>query len=168
MMKKGMMMAAVLMLMGAGWLLPQTAYADAAKEAEALAAADRFYEALNIMFTGNVEPMKALWSHADDVTFMGPAGGLQTGWQEVGEIWDKQAALKLGGKVTPQDMAITLGEDIAITSNYEIGENYDQDGNLQKVSIRATNIFRKEEGEWKMIGHHTDLLPYLEKDIAQE
>jgi ketosteroid isomerase-like protein len=31
----------------------------------------------------------------------------------------------------------------------------------EKVSIRATNIYRKENGQWKMIGHHTDLLPYL-------
>jgi len=28
------------------------------------------------------------------------------------------------------------------------------------VSIRATNVFRKEGGQWKMIGHHTDLLPF--------
>jgi ketosteroid isomerase-like protein len=33
-----------------------------------------------------------------------------------------------------------------------------------QVSIRATNLFRKENGAWKMIGHHTDLLPFLEKE----
>ena len=35
------------------------------------------------------------------------------------------------------------------------------DGKPQAVSIRATNLFRKEDGTWKMIGHHTDLLPFL-------
>ena len=30
-------------------------------------------------------------------------------------------------------------------------------------SIRATNIFRKEDGQWKMIGHHVDLLPQMAK-----
>jgi ketosteroid isomerase-like protein len=63
-------------------------------------------------------------------------------------------------------MEITVGQDLAITHNFEVGENYDKDGNLQKVSIRATNMFRKEDGQWKMIGHHTDLLPYLENNAA--
>jgi ketosteroid isomerase-like protein len=76
--------------------------------------------------------------------------------------WEKQAALKLGGKVEPDDMRITVGRDIAVIHNYEKGENTNARGKTQKVSIRATNVFRKESGQWKMIGHHTDLLPYLE------
>ncbi len=28
------------------------------------------------------------------------------------------------------------------------------------VSLRATNVFSKENGAWKMIGHHTDMLPF--------
>ncbi len=127
------------------------------------AAAGKFYSALNVMFTGNVEPMKAVWSHSNDVTYMGPGGGFQKGWKDVLASWEQQAALKLGGQVMPQDMRVTVGRDIAITHNYEIGENIDKVGNRQKLSIRATNVFRKEGGQWKMIGHHTDLLPYLEK-----
>jgi len=71
--------------------------------------------------------------------------------------------LKLGGRVTPKDIRITLGRDLAVVSNYEIGENSGPDGKPQEVTIRATNLFRKEDGKWKMIGHHTDLLPFLEK-----
>ena len=131
-----------------------------------IAAAGQFYTALNAMFTGDVGPMKDVWSHSDDVTYMGPGGGFQKGWKAVLASWEEQAAMKLGGKVIPQDMQITAGQDIAITSNYEIGENVDQDGKPQKLSIRATNMFRKEGGQWRMIGHHTDLLPYLEKNTA--
>ena len=130
-------------------------------------AVENFYTSLNALFTGDAEPMKAVWSHADDVTYMGPAGGLKKGWSEVAAIWDEQASLKLGGKVTPEQMQITEGQDIALTSNYEVGENVDKDGTLQKVSIRATNIFRKEDGQWKMISHHTDILPYLEKAVGE-
>jgi ketosteroid isomerase-like protein len=36
-------------------------------------------------------------------------------------------------------------------------------GQPQTVTIRATNIFRRENGQWKMIGHHTDLLTFLAK-----
>jgi ketosteroid isomerase-like protein len=142
------------------------ARATAADTAEVAAAAEQFYVALNAMFTGDAEPMKEVWSHADDVTYMGPAGGFQKGWSEVLPVWVEHAAMKLGGKVTPERMQITVGHDLAFTHNFEVGENYDKDGELQKVSIRATNIFRKEDGRWKMIGHHTDLLPYLEKAAA--
>lgn len=161
-MKKCMVWFLVFILAGAG--LAQAATDDAA----VMAAVEKFYSALNIMFTGDAEPMKDMWSHADDVTYMGPAGEFQKGWTEVLPVWEKHAAMKLGGKVTPDRMQVTVGQDIAITHNYEIGENFDQEGNRQEVSIRATNIFRKEEGQWKMIGHHTDLLPYLEKQTADQ
>lgn len=126
-------------------------------------AVKRFYVALNAMFTGNLDPMQRIWSHADDVTYMGPAGGYRTGWDQVISDWEAQAAMKLGGRVTPKNMRITLGRDLAVVSNYEIGENSAPDGMPQEVRIRATNLFRKEDGKWKMIGHHTDLLPFLEK-----
>ena len=125
-------------------------------------AAAQFYSALNAVFTGDLTPMKEVWSHADDVTYMGPTGGLKVGWKEVLADWEAQAALKLGGKVSPEEMKITVGQDLAVTQNFEKGENV-VDGKPQMVSIRATNIFRKENGRWKMIGHHTDLLPYLAK-----
>ena len=135
--------------------------ASAQNEEEVREAAAQFYAALNTLFTGDAEPMKAVWSHADDVTYMGPMGGFQVGWSAVEEIWEAQADLKLGGKVEAVDMQITVGRDLAITHNYENGENEGPDGVALSVSIRATNIFRKEDGEWKMVGHHTDLLPHL-------
>ena len=46
----------------------------------------------------------------------------------------------------------------------EKGENI-IDGKSQPVSIRTTTVFRKEDGRWKVIGHHTDTLAYLKKLI---
>ena len=122
-----------------------------------------FYSALNSMFIGQLEPMKQVWLHGDDVTYMGPGGGFRIGWKQVLADWEQQAALKLGGKVEPEDLRITVGRDLAIVSNYEIGQNIMADGKPQNVRIRATNLFRKESGKWKMIGHHTDKLPFLQK-----
>ncbi len=126
-------------------------------------AAERFYDALNALFTGDVGPMTEVWSHADDVTYMGPRGGFQTGWDQVLAEWRAQAALKLGGEVRTETMVITLGQDLAVTHSVETGENTNVSGASQPVSIRATNLFRKEAGSWKMIGHHTDPLPFLAK-----
>jgi ketosteroid isomerase-like protein len=127
------------------------------------AASDNFYLALNAMFAGEVEPMLAAWSHESDVTYMGPAGGVQTGWHEVQAVWTAQAALKLGGEVQGTNMRMTVSGDLAVVSGVEVGQNFAADGSPEYVEIRATNVFRKENGHWKMIGHHTDLLPFLQK-----
>jgi len=124
---------------------------------------EQFYTALNVLFTGSSAPMEEVWSHAANTTYMGPAGGVRLGWSQIQAEWKTQASLKLGGKVEPKDLHMTVGHDLAIVSNYEVGENVGLDGKPQKVEIRATNLFRKEHGKWKMIGHHTDLLSFLQK-----
>lgn len=136
----------------------------AAGDEAVLAANDGFYAALNTMFTGDAGPMLAVWSHEDDVTYMGPTGDYDRGWDAVQENWEAQAALKLGGRVEPADISVIRGEDVAVISNYEEGENTNADGEVVKVKLRGTNIYRKEDGAWKMVGHHTDTLPYLVKE----
>ena len=144
------------------FLLPARA-AESSDVAAVKAATAQFYSALNTMFTGDIQPMKGVWSHASDVTYMGPAGDFQVGWKKVLESWESQAAMKLGGTVKPKSMSITVAGDMAVVSDIETGHNKGKDGKVEVVSIRATNVFRKENGVWKMIGHHTDILPHLAK-----
>lgn len=121
-----------------------------------------FYAALNAMFEGNLSPMETIWSHADDVTYLGPDGSFIVGWEATRKDWQKQAAMKLGGKVEPKEIHNTVGQTLAVVHNYEVGENV-IDGNPVTVRIRATNIYRMENGQWKMIGHHTDRLPIFDE-----
>jgi len=145
-------------------LLVSQAARAAGDEKEAVKAAQaQFYSALNKMFTGDVAPMKKVWAHTKDVTYMGPGGGIQTGWDKVLKEWEKQAAMKLGGTVKPTKASIVIGKDLAVLQNYEVGKNTNAAGKTEKISIRATNVFRNTSGGWKMISHHTDLIPYLEK-----
>jgi ketosteroid isomerase-like protein len=141
-----------------------SAIADETKDVEQATA--KFYASLNAMFTGDAAPMLETWSHADDVSFMGPGGGITTGWSDVRRAWESQAALKLGGKIEAQQMRVTVGKDLAFTQCVEKGSNRDAEGRTVQVSIRATNVPRKENGEWKMIGHHTDLLPFLQEQTV--
>ena len=125
------------------------------------AAVEEFYSALNQVFVGDLKDMDNVWSHADDVTYHGPTGCIKQGWNAVRRDWVKQANLKLGGKVKPEKLTFIIGRDLAIVSNYEIGKNIGPDRKPIRVAIRATSTFRKEQGKWKMIGHHADPLPYL-------
>ncbi len=153
----------VLVLAVAGFWATNSTLASGDDEKAVKEATAQFYAALNAMFKGDVGPMKEVWSHADDVIYMGPGGGFQVGWDAVLANWKALAAMKLGGEVKSEDMRITVGQDIAVTHDYEKGQNLNGEGKLETVSIRATNVFRKEDGKWRMIGHHTDLLPFLKK-----
>lgn len=139
------------------------AHAEEPNATAVLKANEAFYAALNKMFTGDIEPLKDVWSHGDDVLYMGPTGLYERGWSAVLKDWQAQAAMKLGGRVTPTDVHALVGSDLAVVSDYEMGENTNARGQLQKLRLRATNVFRKEGGVWKMVDHHTDPLPYLVK-----
>ena len=133
----------------------------ASEEPAVRQAAAAFHEALNAMLKGDAGPMAAVWSHADDVTYMGPDGTIRVGWQEVRASWQAQAAMRLGGEVRGEATRVTLGRDLAATHGYVRGHNFDAGGTRHEVSIRETNLFRREDGAWKMVGCHADPLPIL-------
>ena len=148
-------------LLVASTLCTISARAADGDEAAVRKANAKFYTALNAMFTGKAEPMLAIWSHADDVTYMGPGGGVLVGWKSISAAWQKQADMKLGGKVKAVGLHVVIGDSLAVVQDTEVGKNTHVTGGKGDVSIRATNVYRKEDGAWKMISHHTDLLPYL-------
>lgn len=162
-MKSRLISAAMIVFTAVSFNYENSASASEEDHVAVCTAGHQFYAALNELFTGETASMKTVWSHADDITFMGPDGSFLHGWKPVLAEWEKTAALKLGGKVEPADMRIVVGGELAILTNYEIGKNIGPDGKEEKVKIRATSTFRKENGTWKMIGHHTDLLPFLAK-----
>ncbi len=112
-----------------------------------------FYRALNAMFAGDVGPMEKLWSRRPDVTYMGPDGAFRHGWIEIDADFAAAAAKKLGGSVDAKDITITVGRDIAVVADTEVGS---RSGHTN--SLRATHVFRLEDGQWKMIAHHVDPL----------
>ena len=145
-------------------LAASSAYAGDA-EAGATRATGQFYAALNAMFTGDVKPMEAIWSHADDVVYLPPTGERLMGWSAVSASWEKQASLKLGGKVEPKDVhVLVLSPSIAVVTNMELGSNPNASGGTMQVNIRSTKIFRLEDGQWKVIYDHADPLPKLASD----
>lgn len=129
-------------------------------ETDFAAAVSGLYEALNVLFTGDTGPMKAAWSHTDDISYMGPDGLYLIGWEKIEAMWDQIGALKLGGRVNPTQMNTVVGTDLALLTCVESGEN-EVDSQAEQVSIRSSTVFRKEGTVWKVIAHQTDLLPYL-------
>jgi ketosteroid isomerase-like protein len=127
-------------------------------------ATNQFYASLSALLAGDASSMDQIWSHADDVTCMGPIGGILTGWEQLSATFADQAAKKLGGHAEAVDLHFTVGNDWALVEGYEVGVARNAAGESEQYRIRATNSFRKENGQWKMIGHHTDPFDFLDSD----
>jgi ketosteroid isomerase-like protein len=120
------------------------------------AASDGFYDALTRMANGDADPMLALWPHRDDVTTMHPIGGREVGWDEVEGSWQSVADVAEGGEITPSDRLVRVFGDVAyelVTENVSMsmgGESIDG-------AYRATNVYHFDDGEWRIVHHHTDI-----------
>jgi ketosteroid isomerase-like protein len=128
-----------------------------------LRVSERFYEALNQLVQGNPAPMFEVWSHAPDVSTMHSLGGREIGWEQVQQGWEQASqGLARGkaeiGRITVVDLVLVpLDEGQA----YTLGtEHVDVTVGGRHVSFqgRVTNVYRREDGEWKMIHRHVDLL----------
>lgn len=123
---------------------------------EDLAAAQTaFYDALDAVFRGDPGPMRAIWSHADDVTQMGPMGDLVVGWGTIEAGWVAQSTVVESGTVRPQDVHLFASGDLGAAVGLERGHVV-IGGKRSEVAARSTNLFRREGGAWRMIGHHVD------------
>ena len=132
-------------------------------ENDALLAVDEgFFAALNAMFTGDPAPMSEVWSHSEDCVYLGPeAGVFHIGWTAIWNDWQRQAALKLGGDITVVTRHVFAGQDQAAIVHVAEAENDFGAGKLEKVRMRGTNVYRLEDGAWKLMSHHSDPLPHL-------
>ena len=55
-------------------LPPASPKRDGPEQAAVRKVLDRYMIALNTVLAGDADPMKDVWSHADDITYMGPTG----------------------------------------------------------------------------------------------
>jgi ketosteroid isomerase-like protein len=126
-------------------------------------ASEQFYAAINRAINGAPGSMMEVWSHGSDVTTLHPLGGRETGWEEVRASWEQVAQGFSDGQVSIEDLVVVpLADDVAYTLGTEHGQASLGD---ERVGIdwRVTNIYRRDEGEWKVVHHHTDVSPPLVK-----
>jgi ketosteroid isomerase-like protein len=123
-------------------------------------AAKGFYDALGFLFSGDDQPMQEVWSHKEDVVYMGPDGLYLIGWAAISDMWKNVANMKLGGAVIPKNLHTVIGSDISIFTCIEAGTNQVK-GKSESVDIRSSTVFRKENNVWMVIAHQTDLLTFM-------
>lgn len=102
-------------------------------------------------------------SHRDDVTILGGFGGYgEKGWDAVGARYDWASSQYKGGGATMkvEYLSIVANGDLAFTVGIERqeGAHVGVQQNPTGRALRATQIFRREDGAWKLLHRHADTL----------
>ena len=126
-----------------------------------------FYGAINANLGGNSQPMELVWEHSERVSNSGPFGGRQVGWKAVEAQFKKEAAMKMGGSLACEDVEVGVGADMAYVSCTEVAGAMNVDGKVIPFKVRATNVFRMDKGDWKLVHHHTDPSAPMEGSVKK-
>ena len=105
-------------------------------------------------------------SHRDDVTVLGRFGGYgEKGWDAVGARYDWASSQFKGGGATlkVEYLSVVVSGDLAFTVGIERreGGRVGDPQNPARGALRVTQIFRREDGAWKLLHRHAD--PLIEK-----
>jgi ketosteroid isomerase-like protein len=115
------------------------------------------YQAELAMHNGDAAPRRTLWSRNEPVTVLG-AWRNAKGQQELDELFTAlqssfsdctSHALDLQAFDVVGDMAYTTGLEHTSSS---------VDGQPRSYTLRATQVYRRENGEWKVAHRHADMV----------
>jgi len=125
---------------------------------------ERYHSAADSFAQGDPEPVKALYSHHDDVTLANPFGPPVRGWAGVADRLDFAASRFQDGRpIDFEKVALIVGTDVA--SLVEIERWEARVGGREETTpfgLRVTSIFRRENASWLLVHRHAD--PILSAD----
>lgn len=110
------------------------------------------------MHNGDAEPRLALWARRDPVTLYG-ARLSGSGWADL-EPKFREVASWFANSVAYEFEVIAAGAsgDLAYTVGYE-HNSVSVDGKPTTYTLRVTHVYRREDGQWRIVHRHADVPP---------
>jgi ketosteroid isomerase-like protein len=119
---------------------------------------EQYHQVQREFLRGNPEPVKDLFSRREDVTLANPYGPPVRGFDEVAKTIEHSASLRrdgtfLGWQIVAKYVSAELAYVVQIEwAEAKIGARED----ISPIAVRATMIFRSEDGEWRIVHRHAD------------
>jgi len=119
---------------------------------------ERYRLALGEFMKGNAEPVKKLFSHREDVSLANPYGPPVRGWERVAKVIEHAASLRRDGDATSfETVAKYVTPELAYVVQLErLKAKVGGRDEITPYALRATMIFRPEDGVWKVVHRHAD------------
>ena len=127
----------------------------------------RQLEAEKALHSGDVTPRLETWSANDPVTLFGAWGVAKSGWDEVSETF-RWVASRFSDLADYDFELVAAGAsgDLAYTVGYERHSVSIEGGPVKPHTLRVTHVYRRENGEWKVVHRHGDEVPV--RDIPEK
>jgi ketosteroid isomerase-like protein len=119
-------------------------------------------EAEQAMVLGDPAPRMAMWSRRDPVSLLGAWGPNKTGWAELSRIFRWVASRLATATNTDYRFDVEVAEvggDLAYSVGFERFNASMDGGPVEPVTVRVTHVYRREEGEWKIVHRHGSVVP---------
>ena len=129
-------------------------------ETSVRAAIARLHAAMADVANGDVSAIKSLYSHGFDATSFYGWGGYEKGWEAVSKRWDWAGAQFRGGSVRYENISTVMTPELFYVTDIETfeGQRVASVEGVTGWSNRVTHIFRREEGEWRLLHRHGNRL----------
>lgn len=141
-------------MVGPDW--QRTVHFPAFMSTTLLEASEAFYEAANRLLAGEASAFDPIWSEADDISHLGPTGERRTGRQAVIEGFARESRMGFQGTLAVAERQLVETPEMGFVVCIERTSSMTEAGEPIATDIRATTIFRKEAGQWRVVHHHTD------------
>jgi ketosteroid isomerase-like protein len=107
---------------------------------------------------GDAEPRIALWSRTDPVTVFG-AKLSASGWADVETLFRNVASwFSDSAEYEFEVTAAGASGDLAYTIGYEHNQ-VKVEGRPRTYTLRVTHVYRREDGQWRVVHRHADVPP---------
>jgi ketosteroid isomerase-like protein len=119
---------------------------------------EQYQLALGEFLKGNPEPVQKLFSHREDVSLANPYGPPVRGWKQVAETMEHAASLRRDGEASSfETVAKYVTPELAYVVQMErLKAKVGGREEITPYALRATMIFRPEDGVWKVVHRHAD------------
>jgi ketosteroid isomerase-like protein len=106
---------------------------------------------------GDPAPFLAQLSRRDPVTLFPASQPAQVGWEDVTRAIRKVASVYSGSAEVRVDvLASGVSGDLAYVVGYERAASSVEGGAPEEVALRVTQVYRREDGEWRLVHRHAD------------
>ncbi len=132
----------------------------------ALAAANlAFYRALEAR---SLSAMELVWEHSGEATCVHPGWHRLDGWEEIRRSWQNIFASSRPWTVACVDVRLEVVGDIGWVRCVEVMRPFGATEEDEPARMQATNVFVREDSEWRMVHHHASASPDAAGDDEEE
>jgi ketosteroid isomerase-like protein len=130
---------------------------------------ERYHQALGEFMKGDPQPVWKLHSHREDATLANPRGRIAHGWEQVSQRMAEVASGRREGQMSVEVVERFVSPELACVVQMEQAKaKFGASEDLTTYALRATILFRREEGAWKVAHRHADPLSAVEQAASYE